>query len=455
MQSILIELIVDYIGSDMSFADFVNHLDWNKNTLSNTTTERTLINLCSTSRAWAHFARYVLRRRIVIFDGLPGLLRLFALIEQEGTSAESTPLRPWVREIYFAGRSGQENDSIKGVSQLLARLFRICPNIEGLFISTAFKDTDFEPFLPVIHSLGDFHHLKALWLRHFPRRPQFVRPNLSEFLVVLPRLRKLNRLYVEGWVPLEFNETINKRKPNAPSHSTDLDFAPPEALKIVSLNKVETFTDDDCDAQAFSWLLSPVDSRKYRPTALAFDIHELRKTISFGNYEEPNSLLACAQDSIASITSLRLSHYYQSDQFALSKVLKECRALESLSIFLRCWSRSEHDSFAAPPGVAANDIDPELLPLPVLPDTVRSVHLHLEYPKEKWDLEDEVERDRLLVAQMRKLPHVKKLVISRPPLVNDDKAITIPLQTLDMTREYCTSEGIEFSVLDYFAPPTF
>lgn len=76
MNDLLTDLIVNYLGSVMSFSDFVN--DFNQNdTLDKTSIEKTLINLSYTNRAWSHYARLVLRRRVVVFDGAFGLRQYF------------------------------------------------------------------------------------------------------------------------------------------------------------------------------------------------------------------------------------------------------------------------------------------------------------------------------------------------------------------------------------------
>lgn len=64
--------------------------------------------------------------------------------------------------------------------------------------------------------------------------------NLSDFLVVLPKLQRLERLFIAGWKPHKFNEIASAWRTSSLNHgaSSVLDFSPPDSLKTVSLTSL-------------------------------------------------------------------------------------------------------------------------------------------------------------------------------------------------------------------------
>lgn len=442
MNELIIDLVVGHLGSVMSFADFVNHLNWNR-TLDKTSMEKTLINLSYTNRAWSHYARLVLRRRIVAFDGAFSLRQYFRRNERL-IDGESVPQRPWVREVYFAMKNKQGRRSLAHAAQLLIHLFQTCPNVEELLIYTCFQ-SEGSPFVPVIHSLGGLQHLKAIWLQHtFLHTLRFV-PNLSDFLLVLPKLQRLERLFIGRWEPYQFDDTISAWRTLSLSGASgvDVEFSPPDSLKTVSLTSLSYFGYLGGDSCAYSWLLNPADARKYAPTALAFDFEDLGRP--FHSMPGPRYFFECAQNSIPIISRLRLYNYSPGHKLLLEKVMARCEALDHLSLILQGWAMSERRQF----GIVLENVDPLLL-FSVLPRSVRELHVHFENSR-PWDRRHDFIRDRMLVDELEIAPQLKKVILSRAPLPDD----IAHLRTFEMTSNYCATKGIDLLILDTLSPPLF
>lgn len=443
MNDLLIDLIVGFLDSTMSFADFVNHLNWNR-TLDKASIEKTLINLSHTNRTWSYYARLVLRRRVVVFDGAFGLRQYF----RQGESASQ---RPWVREVYFAMKNRQGRRSIEHAARLLAHLFQTCPNVEELFIYTCFR-SQVAPFVPVIRSLGDLHHLKALWLQHnYLHNTYMFTPNLSDFLAVLPKLQRLERLFIGRWEPYNFNEAVGAWRHYESSlnggSDDDLKFSPPESLKTVSLTSLSYFGFLGGDPTAYSWLISPAVAHNYVPTALAFDSEDLDRPLNpIAGLTGPRFFFECAQHSMPFISRLRLYNYAPDHTALLVNILERCNALEHLSLILQGWATRESRGL----GVVLENDDP-LLPFSMLPKSVRELHIHLENVPHEWHREHDLLRDRMLVHELEIAPQLKKVIISRAPLQDDIGH----LRTFELTSNHCATMGIDLRVLDTLSPPLF
>lgn len=328
MNDLLTDLIVNYLGSVMSFSDFVN--DFNQNdTLDKTSIEKTLINFSYTNRAWSHYARLVLRRRVVVFDGAFGLRQYFRRGERI-IDGDLVSQRPWVREIYFAMQNGQ---SLALAAQLLMLLFQASPNVEELCIFTCFQSGS-APFVPVVRSLGGLCHLKAVWLQHTYLDVFRLTPNLSDFLVVLPKLQRLERLFIAGWEPHKYDEIASAWRTSSLNGTSgvELDFSPPDSLKTVSLTSLSYFGFVGGDSSAYSWLLNPAGTHKYAPTALAFDSEDLG--LPLNSTPSLTKFFECTQNSIPTISRLRLYKYSPRHKLILEKMMAHCEALHHLSLIL-------------------------------------------------------------------------------------------------------------------------
>lgn len=260
---------------------------------------------------------------------------------------------------------------------------------------------------------------------------------------MLPKLQRLERLFIAGWKPHKFNEIASAwRTSSLNGAGSVLDFSPPDSLKTVSLTSLSYFGLVGGDSSVYSWLLNPAGTHRYAPTALAFDSEDLG--IPFNPTPSPTKFFECTQNSIPAISRFRLYKNSPRHKLLLEKMI-HCEALHHLSLILQGWVMVERRRFGIPP----ENLKPLLL-FSVLPRSMRKLHIHFENPK-LCDQRHDFLRDRMLLDEMEIAPQLKKVVISRASLTDD----LAHLRTFEMTSKHCAEKGIDLLLLDSISPPLF